>query len=241
MLDFQQNIILISIICVLVCKIIIVWIFFLRYRREKKLKEKENSARIAVMLSQIQPHFLYNSLAVIKHLCTKDPQAAQETVVEFSDYLRGNIDALTHNEPIPFEKELHHVKVYLKIEKRRFEDRLNIAYDIQTQDFMIPTLTLQPIVENAVRHGVTKKENGGTVTIRTEMTEKGYIITVTDDGTGFDSSKQMTGENAQTENESVRVGVDSVRNRLAVMCGGTLDIKSVPEAGTTAIITIPGS
>ena len=239
MLDFQQNIIAICIIFVLVCKIIIIWIFFLRYRREKQLKEKEKNARIAVMLSQIQPHFLYNSLAVIKHLCIKDPQAAQETVVEFSEYLRGNIDSLIYNEPIPFEKELRHVEVYLKIEKKRFEDKINIVYDIQTQDFVIPTLTLQPIVENAVRHGITKTESGGTVTLRTEEAEKGYIITVTDNGTGFDSSELMPGSKARIDTESIRVGIDSVRTRLAAMCNGTLDISSAPDAGTTVVITIP--
>ena len=201
---------------------------------ERQLKEKENNARIAVMLSQIQPHFLYNSLAVIKHLCSTDPKAAQETVVEFSEYLRGNIDSLTKNELITFEKELHHIEVYLKIEKKRFEDKLNIIFDIQSKDFMIPALTLQPIVENAVRHGITKTEDGGTVIIRAEETEEGYILSVIDDGIGFDLSEINMAD-------SVRMGIEGVRNRLAAMCGGALDISSKPDSGTTAIITIPGS
>ena len=241
MLYIQQHIIEISIICVLICKIIIIYIIFLRYRREKRLRESENNARIALMLSQIQPHFLYNALAVIKHLCTEDPQAAQETVVEFSEYLRGNLDALISNEPVPFEKELHHVEVYLNIEKRRFEEKLNVVYDIQTKDFMLPTLTLQPIVENAVRHGITKTEDGGTVTIRTEEAEKGYIITVIDNGIGFDSSELMKEGIVRIDTDRVRVGINSVRKRLSDTCAGVLEINSVPDAGTTAVITIPRS
>jgi len=208
---------------------------------ERQLKESESNARIAVMLSQIQPHFLYNSLAVIKHLCITDPQTAQETVVEFSEYLRGNIDFLTKNELIQFEKELHHVEVYLKIEKKRFEDRLGIVYDIQAKDFVLPALTLQPIVENAVRHGVTKTEDGGTVTIRTEETEKEYKITVTDDGVGFDSPELYEDNRIRVDVENIRIGIESVRNRLAAMCRGMLEIDSKTGVGTKVVITIPKS
>jgi len=206
---------------------------------ERQLRESENNTRIAVMLSQIQPHFLYNSLAVIKHLCITDPKTAQETVVEFSEYLRGNIDSLTKNELIQFEKELHHVEVYLKIEKKRFEDRLNIIYDIQTTDFKLPALTLQPIVENAVRHGITKTEDGGTLTIRTEQTDNGHVLTVVDDGVGFELTEKKAGNNKRTDNEYIRVGIESVRDRLTSMCSGTLNICSKPGEGTKVVITIP--
>ncbi len=111
----------------------------------------------------------------------------------------------------------------MKIEKKRFGQKLNVVYDIKAKDFFIPALTLQPIVENAVRYGVTKKEHGGTVSIKTSETETEFMITVIDDGEGFDAKT---------------VAIEDGRSRLAAMCGGTLEIKSVPGKGTTAIISI---
>ena len=201
----------------------------------KQLKEKElelTKSRVAVMLSQIQPHFLYNALASIKALCSTDPQAASQIVMEFSDYLRGNMDSLSHTKLISFDKELTHVETYLKIEKIRFGDTLNIIYDINARDFSLPSLTLQPIVENAVRYGATKTEDSGTVTIRTEETENGYVITVTDDGVGFDIHEKK-------DDGRTHIGIENVRERLAAMCGGTLAVDSEPGSGTTAVIFIP--
>jgi len=202
--------------------------------KKKQIAELENEllqSQISIMLSQIQPHFLYNSLAAIRELCRIDPEAAYEAVDEFSTYLRGNLDSLLIKKPIPFEKELSHVKTYLSLEKKRFGDKLNIVYDIGTNNFFIPALTLQPIVENAVRHGVTKREEGGTVTIRTEDNGIEAVITVTDDGVGFDLKR--------TKDEHLRVGIENVSSRLATMCGGTINIHSEPGAGTIAVITIP--
>ncbi|MCL2763992.1 MAG: histidine kinase [Treponema sp.] len=201
-----------------------------------KIKQKELELiknRIEIMVSQIQPHFIYNSLSVIKHLCDTDPQKAKETVVEFSSYLRSNLDSLAQNRLILFEKELSHTETYLKIEKKRFDDFLNIVYDIKTINFMLPVLTLQPIVENAVKHGISTRNDGGTVTIRTEETANDYLITVTDDGTGFDNAS------FEFEKERSHIGIDNVRNRLAAMCNGKLETDSKPGYGTTVIITIP--
>jgi sensor histidine kinase YesM len=201
---------------------------------EKRAMEHELAqSKISTMISQIQPHFMYNTLAVIKHLCDTDPQTAKETIIEFSNYLRGNLDSLSQIELIPFDKELAHTETYLKIEKKRFDDMLNINYDIKVRDFCLPALTLQPIVENAVRYGVTKKEDGGTVTISTEETDNAFIIAVTDDGVGFDT------QNQQTQNGRRHIGIENVRNRIFSMCGGTIDIQSKPGEGTKAVISIP--
>ena len=205
---------------------------------QKKIIVLENEllqSRIAIMLSQIQPHFIFNSLNAIKSLCLVDPELASETVEEFSSYLRGNLDSLSIHELIPFKKELKHVKTYLSLEKKRFGDRLNIVYDINVDDFSVPVLTLQPIIENAVRHGITKKEEGGTVTLKTNKTETGIIITVIDDGIGYGSVIHTTAQN----NERINIGIENVKNRLMAMCSGTLDISSTPGEGTTAVITIP--
>jgi len=201
---------------------------------EKKAMEHELAQnKISTMISQIQPHFMYNTLAVIKHLCDTDPQTAKETIIEFSNYLRGNLDSLSQIELIPFDKELAHTETYLKIEKKRFDDMLSINYDIKVRDFYLPALTLQPIVENAVRYGVTKKEDGGAVTICTEETDYAFLITVTDDGVGFDTQKQ------QTQNGRRHIGIENVRNRIFSMCGGTVDVQSKPGEGTRAVISIP--
>lgn len=121
-------------------------------------KEKEAAdLRISIMLSQIAPHFIYNTLTSIQQMCENDPKQAEETVGEFAEYLRGNLDSLGNREPVPFERELNHVKSYLAIEKKRFGSRVNVEYDIQDDEFLIPALTLQPMVENAVKHGLCKK------------------------------------------------------------------------------------
>lgn len=125
--------------------------------RARQLSEKQlelERSRTQLMLSQIQPHFLFNTLNAIYDLCVKDPEEARAALLEFSHYLRANTDSLANEGPIRFEKELEHTENYLALEKRRFEERLLIEYDICAQDFLLPALTLQPIVENAVRHGL---------------------------------------------------------------------------------------
>ena len=207
--------------------------------KQEKISELENEllqSQISIMISQIGPHFIFNALTAIQELCYIDPQTASEAVGEFAHYLRGNLDSLSIKKPIPFEKELRHVEKYLSLEKKRFGDRLNIVYDIKTRDFLIPVLTLQPIVENSVKHGVTKREEGGTVSIATRETETDAVITVTDDGIGFDSRVPKRDERGQ---ERCHVGTENVRSRLVLMCGGSLSMQSEPGVGTTAVITIP--
>ncbi|MDD3409529.1 MAG: histidine kinase [Eubacteriales bacterium] len=200
--------------------------------RAAALETKLTESRTAIMLSQIQPHFLYNALAAIKQLCDEDPQAAKHATSEFADFLRGNMGSLTQTRPISFDMELAHTKNYLTLEQYRFQDRLCIVYDIGPTLFRLPTLTLQPIVENAVRYGVTKRERGGTVTIMTREEPDCYRVIVKDDGVGFDPY-------ATKEDGRTHVGIDNVKDRLAKMVGGTLEIASVPGSGTTATITIP--
>ena len=151
---------------------------------------------------------------------------------EFANFLRGNMDSLTMDKTISFEQELNHTKHYLALEKLRFQDALNIEYDIKTTLFRLPTLTLQPIVENAVRYGVTKRENGGTVKISTEETDTDFVITVVDDGVGFDIMEKK-------DDGRTHIGVMNVKNRLYEMCGGTLTVNSATDVGTKVLITIP--
>lgn len=212
-------------------------IIFINIQSEQDLRlehqEKELAeARIDIMLSQIQPHFLYNSLTAIRRLCDHDPQQAKDAIREFALFLRANMDSLKSKAPIPFEQELLHVKSYLALEQQRFQDRLTVSYEIEDQDFSIPPLTMQPVVENAVRHGILKKAEGGTIIIRTTRTDTAYVITVTDNGVGFTPGQE------NHDNRS-HIGIENVRARLSALCGGTLEIQSRTGVGTTAIITIP--
>lgn len=201
-------------------------------RKTQALEKELVQNRIAIMLSQIQPHFLFNALTAIKQLCAIDPAKAEEAVGQFAGFLRGNLDSLTHIGAIPFEKELTHTENYLSLEKMRFGKRLSIAYDIDVSDFSLPPLTVQPLVENAVRYGVTKKPSGGTVTLSTRETEDAVILTISDDGVGFDPS-------AKKEDGRSHIGIDNVRSRLENQCGGRLTVTTVPGNGTTATIILP--
>jgi len=199
-----------------------------KLQTERKLAE----SRISIMLSQIQPHFLYNALAVISRLCDKDPAEAKKATINFSNYLRANMNLLERTEPIPFENELNHTIGFLNLEKAMYGEALNVIYDIQTKNFKLPALTMQPIAENAIKHGIGKKEGGGTVTISTKETESGYFIIVSDDGVGFEQEKTV-------DDGQRHIGINNVRLRLSAQCGGSLEIESKPDAGTTATIIIP--
>ena len=189
-------------------------------------------SRTQLMLSQVQPHFLFNALIGIKALCDLDPQKASAALEHFSYYLRCNLESLSTTDLIPFEREISHVEDYLYLEKIRFEEKLQIVWELHCTGFLLPSLTIQPIVENAVRHGITEKKDGGTLTIRSEDLGDEIVITITDDGVGFDMDEVH-------EDGFTHIGIDNVRKRLAVQCAGTLTIDSRRGAGTTARITLP--
>jgi two-component sensor histidine kinase len=195
--------------------------------------EQREWQRTQLMLSQIKPHFLYNSLTVIRDLIHTDPEAAERAVDEFSEFLRHNMRSIEAEQPILLHQELEHVKSYLALQKLRFGDELQVVYDIACEDMMLPTLTLQPIVENAVSHGIRESSSGvGTVTIRTREYDDHYEITVIDDGCGFDPSI--------LENEDPsHVGLKNVRDRLSRLCGGRLELRTAPSQGTQITIILP--
>lgn len=201
-------------------------------KKNKKLKAELEQSRIAVMLSQIQPHFLYNSLTSVMDLCDTNPKQAKTAIADFADYLRGNLSSLKTENLISFRTELEHIEKYLRLEKLRFQDELEVVYDIQTQDFMLPALSVQPLIENAVKHGVGQKTGGGTVTIHTTETENDYIICITDDGVGF-AEGELAGDGG------THVGIENTRKRLDMMMNARLEIESKKGEGTTACILIP--
>ena len=200
--------------------------------RAAKLEKELEDSRIAIMLSQIKPHFLYNVLNTIYHLYRKEPDTAQEAVSSFAEYLRCNMLSIEKNELIPFSEEYRHIQTYLSLEQIRFRGKLDVIYDVDVTDFKVPPLTVEPLVENAVKHGVTKKRGGGIVTISTSRTDEGVQITVKDTGIGFDPDHYM-------DDGKPHVGIRNVRNRLQHMADGSLSITS-SESGTVAVVTIPG-
>ena len=196
-------------------------------QRQKMIDEQAN----ALMLSQINPHFTYNTLTTIAAMCDMSPKLAKSLTIDFSHYLRHNLDSVRGGDMIPFGKELEHVECYLKIEKARFREKLNVVYSIQSKDFLIPPLTVQPLVENAVKHGITQKINGGTLKISTYSTDKHHVIEIIDDGAGFDTET--------SDNSRRHVGLENVNSRVKRMCRGSVSIKSIVDVGTRVTIEIP--
>ena len=194
------------------------------------LNAKLTESRISTMISQIQPHFIYNTLGTIEQLCITEPKEASKLVRNFSLYLRGNFSELDNARPITFSQEMNHVKHYTDIEQVRFPD-MTIQYDLRSVEFLLPALSVQPLVENAIKHGLMGLEEGGIVTISAYETEKYYVVEVTDDGVGFDMSAGY--------DETKHVGIKNIRGRIEAMCGGTLTIESKIGSGTKATISIP--
>ena len=194
------------------------------------LKAELTESRIATMISQIQPHFIYNTLGTIEQLCITEPKEASKLVRNFSLYLRGNFSELDNAKPIRFSQEMNHVKHYTDIEQVRFPD-MTIQYDLRSVEFLLPALSVQPLVENAIKHGLMGLEEGGIVTISAYETEKYYIVEVTDDGVGFDMNAGY--------DETKHVGIKNIRGRIEAMCGGMLSIESKVGKGTKATIKIP--
>ncbi len=203
-----------------------------RNRRSMEQEKQLMDMNIAVMRSQIQPHFLYNTLSSIRRLINKNPEVAVTAVEKFSTYLRQNLESMNQVEPIPFSMELEHLKEYLYLEKLRFGDRLKVEYDIGYDDFVMPVLSLQPIVENSVKHGILKKEEGGCVWISTRRDGGNVILTVKDNGVGF--HLDCIGKDGKKH-----IGFDNVKQRIEMQCKGTVTIESQVGVETTVTMTIP--
>ena len=201
-------------------------------KRSLQLENDLLQNRVAMMLSQIQPHFLYNSLTAIKQLCLDDPARAEEAIGDFAGYLRMNLDSLSKKDRIPLLRELDHVERYIRLEQMRFGERVRICYDLRYTGFAVPTLTVQPLVENAVRYGITKKPEGGTVTIYADEMDADFLVRVSDDGVGFDPAARLSDERSH-------IGLENVKSRVAALCEGTVTVESNIGVGTSVTIRIP--
>lgn len=165
----------------------------------------------------------------IYYLIEQDAEKAKQVTLDFTTYLRNNFTAIAKPDTIPFEEELAHTKAFLAVEMVRHEGALFVDYDTPHTDFLLPPLTLQPIVENAVVHGVSPDLKALHISIRTRKTDEGSEITVKDTGEGFDTVSDDTPHTA----------LENIRQRLHTQCGGTLNISSRKNGGTTVTVFIP--
>jgi LytS/YehU family sensor histidine kinase len=184
---------------------------------------------VKLLQEQIRPHFVFNSLHIIKSLIRTDQDKAIQSLEDFSDYLQANLEVMTSNRLIPFEDELTHIEAIVSLALADKCKAITVKYDIQERYFRVPPLTIEPLVENALQHGVT---NGGTVILSTCMDKEAYLITVSDDGRGM--------EQARTEKAKKRDGIslENVRARLAMLCSGSLELESTAH-GTFVSVRIP--
>lgn len=194
------------------------------------LNTQLTESRVSTMMSQIRPHFIYNTLGSIEQLCALAPPKAGELVHNFAKYLRGNFGELDNPKPILMSQEMEHVHHYINIENVRFPD-MTFSFEMNSNDFHIPALTIQPIVENAIKHGLMKLSKGGTIKVVSYETKESYCITVEDDGAGFDTTVLL--------DERKHVGIRNIRGRLKAMVNGALEIESSIGVGTKVLITIP--
>jgi|GEM_PF-6136315 len=187
-------------------------------------------SKLRILNTQLQPHFLYNTLSAIMAI-DGNPDETVEALGEFGKYLRENLSSISENEKIAFSREIQHTRRYLSMEKLRFGDRLSVDYDMKAENFELPPLTVQLLAENAVKHGITKRAEGGHIRISSDEDETAYRVTVEDDGIGFDI-------NAPIDTEK-HVGLANLKSRLESICGGSYEIISSPGHGTKVIVRIP--
>ena len=193
-----------------------------------RLRETQNY----LMQSQMKPHFIFNTLGAIRTLIMSNPKVAYEMTTNFSKYLRANISTIEPGEKIPFSQELDHIKAYVSIERERFKNRIMVIYDINCDNFYLPPLSVEPLVENAIKHGICKKISGGTIKISSKEYVDRYEVIVEDDGVGFDTKLLETSDNTKS------VGLKYIILRLKQVANADFEISSEIGKGTKAVITV---
>ena len=201
-------------------------------RQEREIAEQQREIaheRTSVMVLQMRPHFIYNTLMSICSLCLFEPQKARQTTIDFTNYLRRNFNAIASDSAIPFSTELEHTRAYLAVEQVQYGDMLVVDLDTPFTNFRLPPLTLQPIVENAVKHGMDLDSDPLHISIRTQDTDFGTEIIVEDTGPGFDPSDES----------KPHTTLENIRQRLEMMCDGSMTISLREGGGTVVTMVIP--
>ena len=198
---------------------------------EQYLRQQREIAhqRASIMILQMRPHFIYNTMMSIYYLCKQDPDLAQQVTLDFTTYLRKIFTAIASEKLIPFTDELEHTRAYLAVEQAQFEDTLFVEYDTPHVDFLLPPLTLQPIVENAVKHGMDPDSEPLHLSIRTRRTDLGSEIIVENDGSKYEPA----------DDNGPHIALENIQQRLKMMCRGRIMVTSRKEGGTVVKVTIP--
>lgn len=207
-----------------------------RYMRQQKEIARQ---RASIMVLEMRPHFIYNAMMSIYYLCAKDAKKAQQVTLDFTTYLRKNFNAIADEDIVPFADELEHTRAYLAVEQVQFEDGLIVDYDTPHKEFRLPPLTLQPIVENAVKHGMDPERAPLHISIRTRRTDAGSEIIVEDNGPGFASDDGQGRPDAVADGSDPHTALSNIRQRISMMCNGKLTIQPRKGGGTTVKVTIP--
>lgn len=211
--------------------VMIMFIFILMDQVEHSIRQQQKNAaqQVSIAVLQMRPHFIYNTLMSIYYLCKQDAEKAQQVILDFSSYLRKNFTAIAKEDTIPFTDEMEHTRAYLAVEQARFQDRLLVEFDTPYTDFRLPPLTLQPVVENAVKHGLDPELEPLFISITTRL-QDGYAEVIVDDsGPGFQP----------VDDNEPHIALANITERLKVMCKGELTISSRDCGGTIVTIRIP--
>ena len=187
---------------------------------------------------QIRPHFIFNTLSNIYYLCELNPPKAQKVIDDFTIYLRKNINAVSKQELISFEEELSHTKAYVSVAKARYEDLLVVNYDTPLLNFKLPALTLEPLVENAVKHALDPDSDPLQIMIRTRLENSYNVIIVENTGADFPVESFNESRSSLVKDNDSHIGLDNIKSRLAFSCGGSLKLSKRPNGGTIATICI---
>jgi two-component system LytT family sensor kinase len=199
-----------------------------------------NRAEVRALRAQISPHFVYNALTTIASFIRTDPVRARELLIEFADFTRYSFR--TAGEYTTLSDELTNIERYIRLEKARFGNRLNIKLQIAPEvlSVVLPFLALQPLVENAVRHGLASKPNGGTITITAENAGAECVIIVEDDGIGMDPAR-LTDDLDDAHQSGAHVGLGNVDDRMRSTFGDDfgLVVDTAPGAGMKITLRVP--
>lgn len=208
----------------------------LKHERARMLEDLKR-AQMQNSFSQLQPHFLYNALSSIREIVMEDPEEGADLIYDFTTYLRACLKSMTAKDMITFEQELENIDAYVKIEKMRLGEKLSIVYDIKEKSFVLLPLGIQPLVENAIRHGINKKRGKtGTVWIRSYKEADCYVVEVEDNGIGFD---QVTTEAQIESRDKDSTGLRNLVKRYRQQLDADVEIHSEVGVGTKVKVRIP--
>jgi two-component sensor histidine kinase len=201
--------------------------------RQHELREATARAQMQALQAQINPHFLFNTLNVLANLIHTDPAKAERVTEELADIFRYALES-TRRESVNLSDELQFLESYLEIEKTRFQERLSYSFDVDPalRALKIPPMILQPLVENAIKHGIGPKVQGGEIKVHAAVTANLVVIVVEDNGAGPQSGSRHRGAG---------VGLANVRERLQHVYGdaGTLQLEPLNTGGMRAVLTFP--